>query len=143
SPGDARRYVAMGEQYEKMYAYGEAVASYRRAIAQGADHSDVRYRLGCAAEKAGDEALAEQSYARAVAASTIAEVRRFGVGYLHEKRGLWKEAAEHYARKVQRSGAGDAELYFKLGYALDRCYEWLQAREAYRKAISLDPRPGN
>lgn len=143
SPDDARRYVAMGEQYEKMYAYGDAVESYRNAIARGAGDPDVHYRLGCAAEKAGDAALAERSYAQAVATSQIAEVRRFGIGYLYEKRGLWKEAAEHYASKLQRSGASDAELHFRLGFALDRCYEWSRAREAYRKAISLDPRHGN
>lgn len=127
----------LAEALEAMGRFDDAIGAYELAIAAGEPSARMMYRLGFAYEQAGKAKAAEAAYARAVALEPKAAFQ--GVAWFHAQRGLWKEAAKALELQVQAKPV-EAELRYRLGLAYDRCYQWLEARDAYLDALALNPK---
>lgn len=137
SPHRQDLWVRYAEVCEKLNRYAEAAACYEKALAIEANNSNWLYRLGHLYERLQENDLAETCYKKSIQLSKDATVNRFGVGALHQARGLWKEAAQRYSQQLEET-LTDAELYYRLGMAYDRCFDWEAAITHYKLAIGLD-----
>lgn len=131
-------FFRLGDMQEKMDRFTNAASSYRQAIDGNASNPLWHYRLGYVLERAGDLDGSRESYSQAALLDRKLRADRYGEGVFHQHREYWPEAAEAYSARVKQNPC-DAELWYRLGFAHDRCFEWESARDAYEVSVSLRP----
>lgn len=136
---NAKWHALEGECYSELGQYDRAAIAYRAAWENSPDNSVYLYRLGCVLQQAGRAEEADQILHSCVAADKDPNVAKYGLGVLHQRHGQWADAARAYARRAAEFPTQDGELYYRLGMALDRCYRWGDALEAYDIAVVLNP----
>lgn len=134
----------LGEAEEVMNRFQAAAASYGQAIALKGGKADAQwyYRQGYAYARKGHDGeaspnAAEHAYQQAMVRDTKLNAQRFGIGVFHQLRGHWVQAKKVYKQHLLKSPT-DAELYYRLAMAHDRCYEWSEAEAYYKKALSIE-----
>ncbi|MET0372591.1 MAG: CDP-glycerol glycerophosphotransferase family protein, partial [Sphingobium sp.] len=135
-PDDAESWFNLGNARDMMGRFAEAADAFQRAALQRPGNATWQYRLGYAWERAGNSHDAEIAYASAVKLEKRAGVQ--GIGWFHAQRGLWPAAVDRLKLQIPFHPL-DAELYYRLGLANDRCYRWAEAAEAYLDALALSP----
>lgn len=138
APQDADIVYRLGDAYEKMNQFNQAMIAYSEAISLDSSNHLWYYRLGHVLRKLRKTKQADLAFAQAVVLDPKETAKRLGVGLYDQERGYWKDAACSYQAQLMRSPR-EAELHYRLGMALDRCYKWDDAKDAYETAISLDP----
>lgn len=131
-------YFRLGEAQEKMKRYALAVDAYRAAIGEGSRNPLWHYRLGYALEQAGEVDASRSSYEQAMQLDRKHSAGRLGEGVFHQLREYWPEARDAYEAWARRVPT-DPEIWYRLGLANDRCFEWEAACAAYEKAVALKP----
>lgn len=94
------------------------------------------YQAGLCYQKINLEYKAEEAFQIALNLENSPDSKNFGIGYLHEKQGLWHEAVQSYLQQLKIMPL-NSDLYQKIGFAYQRCYEWINADKYYRLAIEL------
>lgn len=135
APGNADLPFHLGDALERMGRYADAASAFAEALTIKDGSADWHYRRGYALALAGEKERARASYAAAQKRDTKLNSAKFGVGIFHQGRGLYKDAADAYADTAAQN-PDNPELWFKLGFAYDRCYEWAKAQHAYSIALS-------
>ena len=138
TPQNADIVYRLGEAYEKMNKFNQAMIAYSEAITLDSSNHLWHYRLGYALQKIGKTKQANLAFAQAVALDPKETAGRLGAGLYDQERGYWKDAASAYQAQLFRTPR-EAELHYRLGMTLDRCYRWDDAKESYETAISLAP----
>lgn len=121
---------------ERMRRWEQAADAYRTAIQLRPQIQEWHYRLAYVLELLGHQDQAETEYLYAIEFDKTGEGKQFGPGVYHARRGLWQQAAAAY-EATAASYPENAELFFRLGMAYDRCYQWQDAVNAFAKAIEL------
>ncbi|CAD7341485.1 MULTISPECIES: CDP-glycerol glycerophosphotransferase family protein [unclassified Sphingobium] len=135
APDNADLPFRLGDALERMGRHAEAASAFAEALAIKDGSADWHYRHGYALERAGEQGQAKAAYDAAQKRDKKLNSAKFGVGVFHQARGLYKDAADAYAATAAENPI-NPELWFKLGFAYDRCYEWAKAQHAYSVAIS-------
>lgn len=121
-----------------MNRHSAAAENYAAAARLTPSNAQLHFQAGWAYHLAGSEHLVQRNFARAIAADTELHSSRFGIGAFFQKKGQWRLAASHY-EAVFRHDPADAEVAYRWGFALQRCYDWSGGADAIRTAIALDP----
>ncbi|AUZ88491.1 hypothetical protein CVO76_13210 [Arthrobacter agilis] len=121
-----------------MNRFQQAAESYAAAARLTPGNAQLHFQAGWAHHLAGSEHQVALHFARAIAADVELESSRYGIGVFFQKKGQWQLAATHY-ESVFRTRPDDAELAYRWGFALQRCYDWAGGADAIRTAIGLDP----
>ena len=129
------RYFRLGVIQEKMRKYKLAKNNYEIALNQGVENSEIFYRLGYCLEKIGNKVLASECYTNAIKYDKNQDVKKYGIGVIHNRFGRKKLAA--LAFEEEANNKNDANLFYKIGMAYDRTYNWKKANKAYKRAIRL------
>jgi CDP-glycerol glycerophosphotransferase len=134
---DAKAFFRFGIIKEKMQSYVNACNAYNGALENGLSNLELHYRLGYCLEMLGKIEEASDTYNIAISYDEKLNSKRFGVGVLHSKYGHRELAINALNQKSNNSI--DGELFYKLGMAYDRCYEWRNANKSYKRAVKLAP----
>lgn len=133
----------LGEALEAMNRFQQAAAAYGTAIElkKGKAEALWHYRQGFCYEREGHDgapnpAAAQKAYQQATAKDATLNAKRYGIGVFHQSRGYWPQALAAYSQQWQKQ-PWDAELCYRTGMAHDRCYDWRQAEDWYKKALSI------
>lgn len=94
--------------------------------------------LGHQLELSGNQIGASKALEIAVSRDSKLSAPEFGPGVFFQKRGMWPEAALHYQRSIVHQRV-NADLWYRLGIAYDRSYDWAQAEESLFTAVALRP----
>ncbi|MCR6656978.1 MAG: CDP-glycerol glycerophosphotransferase family protein [Opitutus sp.] len=135
-PSNAQWFFRLGDAEEQMGRHAEGAEAFKAAIQLDPSSAMWHYRLGYAWEQAGELEKANTAYAEAIARDTTGLAQRFGIGVFHQKRGLWELSAAAYSARI--TDEAEAELFYRLGMAHDRCYHWKEAAKNYQEAITRD-----
>ena len=129
---DPRWTEKLGDARFKMGRYEAAAEAYGHAAALEPETAALHFKHGWALEMEGRAAEADLAYAEAIRLDVGGESAEAGIGSFFQAKGQWRLAAEHYARSVQEAPAS-AELWYRLGQALQKTYDWAGAAEALRE----------
>lgn len=131
-------FYRLGAMQERMGRFALAAIAYRRAIDAAPPNAFWQYRLGYVLERSGSMEEARSCYAKAAALDQSLDARQFGEGVFHQQREYWPEAATAYCARLQDDPL-NPDLWYRLGFARDRCMEWESACDALSTAIALKP----
>jgi len=142
-PEHALWWHELGQAQEATGHFQSAAISLKEAIRLKGEKTEAiwHYQEGyCLARKGQDGPAnpnaAEIAYQKAIENDVKKNAKRFGIGVFHQQSGRWAEAAREYKKKLRESPS--AELWYRLGMAHDRCYEWDQAEIHFSSALLLD-----
>jgi len=113
SPNLAEGYIRLGTVYEKQGKFDDAIATYNASLQIDPNDEHVRLHLGRAYEKMGN-ASADQ-------------------GQLEDAIAAYKGAIQITPKLVS--------VHVKLGIAYERRFQLIEAIEAFRVAIKINPNP--
>ncbi len=143
---DLRMQIASG--YAEQGRYDLAIAQFQEVLKLREDWAPALEALAATEMERGDNAAAEQYY-RKVAdkfrdtqyryASEDLQVVYYRLGVLAAKAGRHDEAASWAQEALQVDGS-DADALYLLGTEQEAQGNAADARDAYRKAVSFDPR---
>lgn len=130
--------TALADALFFMNRHSAAADNFAAAARLVPDNAHLHFQAGWAHHLAGSEHLVQRHYQQAIAADTELQSSRFGIGAFFQKKGQWRLAATHY-EAVFRHNPGDAEVAYRWGFALQRCYDWQGGADVIKMAVSLDP----
>lgn len=140
-------FYQLGNAYEQLGHYRKASLAYDNAISMLGDNvpAEWYYRLGYVYEQQGHDNTpnllnAQKFYELAIAHDKHLESDRFGVGVFHAQRRYWQDAINAYKQQLNHK-AQDPELHYRLGFAYDRNYQWLEAEKSFQEAVSSKENP--
>lgn len=141
-------FFQFGVTCEKLLRYVPASESYQNAIRLAPNSKTVSewyYRLGFVNENQGHDnepnlIVSEKAYQQAIQHDKKLNSKTFGIGVFHTARRYWNHAITSFEQQKIKSPT-NAELYYRLGFAYDRNYQWEQAELNYKIAVSLDEKP--
>lgn len=138
-PRKARWYARLGDAFSVMARWDEAARAYRRANELRGGKKYWHYREGFALEMLGDVDGSMLAYERAISLDKTLGARQFGIGAFHQLFDRWPMAMEAYARTLEITGEkAPFELYYRAGYASERCMRWEEASRFYRIAVKAN-----
>ncbi|MCB1914190.1 MAG: tetratricopeptide repeat protein [Rhodocyclaceae bacterium] len=118
--------------------FEQAVIAYRKAL-QFRPLALAELKLGHALSAAGDDAGAEQAYRRALDLDAGYVPAMNNLAMLKAGKATALDEALAWAEKAVAAGPPAAALYDTLGWVRQQRGETTLAREAYQRAVSLDP----
>jgi len=118
--------------------YGQAIESYKKAIAINPDYADAHYNLGIAYRKQGEYDLAIASYQKAIAINPDDAKAHYNLGYAYRKQGKYDLEIKSY-KKAIAIDPDLAKAHYNLGNAYGEQGEYDLAIASYQKAIAIDP----
>jgi CDP-glycerol glycerophosphotransferase len=129
---------ALGKAYERMDRPEKAANLYSDAIKIDDKHQESYYGLGLNLRKCGRNKEAEVAYNSCIRLDSNKAAQRFGIGALHAKKGNWQEAVVEYRRQVLNKKSDDPVLFYRLGMAYEKTYDWDNAIRYYTEALERD-----
>lgn len=148
----ARWYFSYGEALEKIFRYADAVVAYQNAINCKVINipTDWYYRMGYAAEhsdKSSDKFISIIAYKEVIDKDKKLNSGFLGIGAFHYAKGYWSDAvaALESEAKTKMSDKTNmhlmGELYYKIGSAHDKLYNWNLAEKNYVLALGYRLKP--
>ncbi|MCC3271145.1 CDP-glycerol glycerophosphotransferase family protein [Arthrobacter zhangbolii] len=134
-PGWAER---LGDAHFKMGRYAQAADAYARCARIRPEEAKYHFKEGWAWQLAGDESSSESAYKTAVSLDARFSAREVGIGAFFEARGQWPLAALSY-EKTLSSGRDTTEVYYRLGLARQKTYDWKGAVDAFQAGLKVNP----
>ena len=131
-------FLRLGDALEAMNRFSEAAEAFEKANALRPGHAENLAREGYCWQMAGMEERADSTFRHAQQSDRELHSKELGNGVFFECRGMWHEAASQFDRDCEKRPM-DAELHFRAGRALERCYSWKKAASRYRQATLLSP----
>ncbi len=142
-------YHRYGNCAEMLLHFESAKKAYQQAI-NLSNPNDIPaewyYKLGYVSEFAGlddcvpDLETAKQAYDKAIAKDGHLKSKNFGIGVFHADKRRWMAAIQAF-EQAKSSSPINAELYYRLGFAYDRSYQWQKAERYYQTASGLSLKP--
>lgn len=149
---DANRadwYHRYGNCAEMLLHFESAKKAYQQAI-NLSNPNDIPaewyYKLGYVSEFAGlddcvpDLETAKQAYDKAIAKDSHLKSKNFGIGVFHADKRRWIAAIQAF-EQTKATNVINAELYYRLGFAYDRSYQWQKAASYYQTANGIALKP--
>ncbi|EFL77936.1 CDP-glycerol glycerophosphotransferase family protein [Actinobacillus pleuropneumoniae] len=143
----AEWFYQYGIVLEKLGHFLQASKAYEQAksLSMKENLSDLYFRLGFVNENQGhdneiDLEVAKQAYGLAIQADRKLRAKDFGIGVFHEHRRDWGRAIIAYKAQLEIT-PNNPELLYRLGFAYDRNYQFGQAENIYKEALSLKQKP--
>jgi predicted O-linked N-acetylglucosamine transferase (SPINDLY family) len=137
-PDYVRAWNNLGSALRKAGELTEAVDAIRRALALEPDYAMGHATLGLLQRDLGDEASAEASLRTALRFRPDLRGAIVGLAGLLQRQSRLDESAQLYFRAVKLAPA--ANEWFQLGSVLAERGETAQARDAFSRALAMDPR---
>jgi tetratricopeptide (TPR) repeat protein len=138
APNDHRAYVKIGDLALLQGRFDEAYATYKTALAKGADNDIIFTKSGSALEAKGDDSGALREYENGCKKYPQSRQLPFLAARLLEKNGSLPEARRRY-EQAWHNGNEDMALFQRLG----SLYETMKERDAaislYQAAIKIHP----
>jgi len=143
---DAAALYRQGEAEALHGRHAAAEALFRRALAQDASRAQYHFALGCALQASGRHDAAVESYRRALALDGGLVPAMINLGSILQasgERGVdaqrhLEEALELF-RAATTLAPGAPEGWINLGFALERSRRLAESRQAYDRALAIDP----
>lgn len=137
-PNSVKALERLGMVYESLSDHKAAFSYFQKASQQEPFNRNFKYRMGYNLEKLEYFNEAEICYDLVInMSSSEDEVHQFGIGALHAKRGLWDSALLAYEKYKDKNNSNDPELFYRMGIANERLYNWLESAQCFAKAIEL------
>lgn len=131
-------HLSLGDWYDRTGRLDEAVAEYRRVLADWPEHLATRHALGAALLERGDWAEGRHHLEYVVRRNPNAALAHFQLGVAWLRQGESERAAVHLEETV-RITPRFAPAHFQLGVAAAQRGRHAEAIVHYRRALSLDP----
>jgi tetratricopeptide (TPR) repeat protein len=133
-------YFQLGAAYERNQQYEEAEKTFRKVLAVSPDFSEALNYLGYMwAERGMNLPEARQLIEKAVQQEPKNAAYLDSLGWVLFKQGKPAEALPHMLKAVEYIEAPDATLYDHLGDIYAALNQPEKAREAWKKALSVEP----
>ncbi len=138
-PNNPRAYCSLGNAFEHLSKYNEAVPWYRKAIQLKPTFIEARYNLGKVLVDSGrlSEAIAELEAALKIDPN-VARVH-YTLGLALADSGRTDEAIRHYERALQID-PNFASAHYNLAAALLARSRFSQAADHYRQVLRIEPK---
>lgn len=137
-PNSVQALEQLGKICESLSDHKTAFSYFQKASQQEPFNRNFKYRMGYNLEKLEYFNEAEICYDLVInMSSSEDEVHQFGIGALHAKRGLWDSALLAYEKYKDKNNSNDPELFYRMGIANERLYNWLESAQCFAKAIEL------
>ncbi|MCL7710659.1 CDP-glycerol glycerophosphotransferase family protein [Actinobacillus pleuropneumoniae] len=137
-PDSERAFYQLGIVAEKLANYEQAFSYFQKASQFDPLNRNYKYRMGYNLEKLGHLDQARMCYDLVTSLSNAGdEVIDFGIGALHAKRGLWDLAVSAYLEFQVKTGSQNPELFYRIGLANERLYQWAESATAFEQAVTL------
>lgn len=128
-----------GAQYQQQRNWGQAIASYLRALENDDQLTSAYYNLGLAYSAQGDRDLAKDAYLRALEVQPDLVGARYNLALLYYQGGDLASAMT-LLQEVVRAKPDYAAAHYTMGLIYTEKPETLaQAREAYSRFLHLAP----
>ncbi len=142
-------YYQYGNCAEVLLHFENAKKAYQQAISLSSPNeipAEWYYKLGYVSEFVGldncdpNPELAKQAYDKAIKKDSHLKSKNFGIGVFHADKRRWVAAIQAF-EQTKAEGIINAELYYRLGFAYDRNYQWQKAESYYQTANSIALKP--
>lgn len=130
-------FISLGNELLAFAKYEEASKAFASALKLNPKEANFQYKYGYSLEKQGKILESETAYNLAIKYDIKLNAKNLGIGIFHQKNGLWLNAAQAYEKYTNKFPT-NAELFFKAGYAYDRCHLWHKAILLFHSALLLD-----
>jgi len=135
---ELKYYLEYAYALEKMNRF-EKICEVLKPFAESEElNSDGFFKYGHALKKIGELDLSEEVFSKAIALDKSKGSQNLGIGIFYEKRGEWIPAKNAYEKSLKREEF-NADIQYKHGLSLERCYLWEESEEEHLKAIGLKP----
>jgi tetratricopeptide (TPR) repeat protein len=134
----ALRHLERGLEFQRTGSLNQAVSEYRSALSYDDNLLGAHLKLGEALCELKQFGPAAGALTRALALDPANVETLSAMAMLNYARGSDKLAAERWRQVIDRDPK-NAAAHFNLGLALERQRELEGAREAYSKALALEP----
>jgi len=143
---DAEALYREGEQLTVRQSHAAAEVLFRRAIARDASQPRYHFALGCVLQASGRSDAAVECYRRALLLDAALVPAMINLGSLLQARGErgvdgGRELDEALGlfRAATELAPGAPEGWINLGFALERGRRLAESRQAYDRALAIDP----
>jgi len=145
--GDAEALYREGEAHSLRGNHAAAESLFRRALALDASRPHYHFALGCALQAAGRHDSAAESYRRALALDGRLVPAMINLGTILQASGERggenasgrRDEALGLFRAATELAPGATEGWINLGFALERSRRLAESRQAYDRALAIDP----
>lgn len=139
-PDASAPYCSLGNALVSLGELDCAEEAYMKAVEIDPSETGVFYsRLAYVYVNAGHTIRAEKLYRKCLEFRFNEPMYHCGLGDILIKQGKVDDALDEYEKAVQMNSASGGAYYNRLGNALAREHYYLQAVEAFKKAITVDP----
>ncbi|MEN6321749.1 MAG: tetratricopeptide repeat protein [Syntrophaceae bacterium] len=139
-PNASAPYCGLGNALVASGDLDGAEEAYMKAVEIDPSETGVFYsRLAHVYVSAGHAIRAEKVYRKCLEFQFNEPLYHCGLGDILIKQGKVNDALDEYKKAVQMNSASGGAYYNRLGNALAREHYYLQAIEAFKKAITVDP----
>jgi protein O-GlcNAc transferase len=138
APGNAEGHFRIGDFHRRRRNYAAAVASYRVALAAGANHPVLFNNLGLALQEQGQAAEAEACYRKAIQQQPSLFEGRVNLGDLLSRGRRFAEAVRAYEQALALKPMA-AAVWQNQGLCQHRMGALAQAEASLQRAVELDP----
>jgi tetratricopeptide (TPR) repeat protein len=138
-PGDARTYVALGDDHAESGNLNKAIANYTEAIKLDARYAFAYSRRASAWMKKHERQKAIADYSVAIALEPRNPSHFLSRGTVWSREGDHAPAIADFDEAI-RLAPNDADAYIARATEWEKDYQLDQAIADYQKAIALDPR---
>ena len=135
-------YFQLGAAHERLHSYLQAEDYFRKAISLSPDFAEALNYLGYMwAERGENLSEARQMIEKAVSLEPKNGAFLDSLGWVFYKLDQPAEALKHILKAIEQTEEPDSTLYDHLGDIYAALKKTGQAREAWRKALKLEPSP--
>ena len=135
---DSQWLEKLGDAYFKMGKSELAGGAYAKAAMLRPGTAGLHFKAGWAWDLAGNTEKRDAAYEFAIGFDANLGSAAVGVGAFFQSRGQWKLAAKYYALSLE-SKPDSVELYYRLGLAKQKIYDWAGSADVFRKGLDVDP----
>ena len=139
-------YVNLGSAADTLGHREEALHAYKRALEINPRSAETHNNLGTLFFEIKEYDLALSYYAKGLKETTKSANQAMiveNMGNVYFNTGRFEEAARRYQRAVEIKGRGlglnEADLFYKLGFALARSGSLGEAKESFKRVLELNP----
>jgi tetratricopeptide (TPR) repeat protein len=129
-PALVSAYLALGQLYERLKRYDQALANASEAVKRNPKNLAAHMITGVIYERKGDTGNAQKAYENALALSPRFAPAANNLAYLYSEYGGDKERALHLAQRAKESAPQEPHISDTLGWILYK-------RGVYQRALSL------
>jgi Flp pilus assembly protein TadD len=138
SPSSPQNHNNLGDMYSRHGEFDKAIAEFQTAIKLKPDYADAYNNLASAYNLTGQKDLAKEYYQKALLLNPRLWQTHLNLAALYFSQNKFDLTLSHLIKAIEIN-PNNAELYVNLGIVHYRLKQIPEAKQAWQKALSLDP----